>query len=328
MFDLISLGDTQHDTFLLLNEHEAHVVCKLNTKDCEICFNYADKIPVDSVHRAVAGNAANVAVSSSRLGLKTAIWTILGGDALGGEALEKFKREKINTSFVVTEKDTTSNVSTVINIFNERTILIYHHPRVYKVPELPEAKYYYITSMAPGSETVFEDCAQLAARNHTKLVFQPGTHQLRVGPAPARILLAHTEIIFMNVQEAQQYTNSQSADPSILLRSLHELGPRIAVVTDGKNGSYCYDGEKMRTTGIIDEAPVVEPTGAGDAYAAGFTAARIKGKSIDEAMQWGTYNASAVIGEIGPQAGLLTVEKIHEWEKRYPLSVERTIISN
>lgn len=328
MYDLISLGDTQHDTFLLLNEREAHVVCKLNSDDCEICFNYADKIPVDSVHRSVAGNAANVAVSTSRLGLKTAIWTILGDDGLGAEALETFKREKIDSSFVTVDKDTPSNVSTVINIFNERTILIYHHPRAYHVPELPEAKYYYITSMAPGSETAFDDCAQLAARNHAKLVFQPGTHQLRVGPAPARILLTHTEIIFMNLQEARHYTNSQSADPGLLLESLHKLGPRIAVVTDGKNGSYCYDGEHMFKTGIIEEAPVVEPTGAGDAYAAGFATARIKGKSIEDAMRWGTYNASAVIGKIGPQAGLVTLEQMHEWEKRYPLSVERTIMNH
>ena len=322
MFDLITLGDTQHDTFLLLNEHEAHVVCKLNTDDCEICFNYADKIPVDSVHRSVAGNAANVAVSASRLGLDTAIWTVLGDDPLGKEALETFKREKINPSFTMVEQGTPSNVSTVINIFNERTIFIYHHPRRYTIPKLPEAKYYYLTSMAPGSETIFDDCAQLAARNHTKLVFQPGTYQLRVGPAPARILLTHTEIIFMNLQEAQQYTKSQGTDPMMLLESLHKLGPRIVVVTDGKNGSYCYDGEHILKIGIIEEAPVVEPTGAGDAYAAGFTAARIKGKSIEEAMRWGTYNASAVIGKIGPLAGLLTPAAISGWGERYPLNVE------
>lgn len=322
-YDLISLGDTQNDTFLQLNEKEAHVMCKINTDDCEICFNYADKIPVEAVHRSVAGNAANVAVSSSRLGLKTAIWTYLGDDSLGQEALAKFKEEKIDDSFVMTEKDAESNVSTVINIFGERTILVYHHPHVYKVPELPEAKYYYLTSMAPGSEDTFDELATLASRNHTRLVFQPGTHQLRVGPEQSRVLLAHTEIIFMNLQEAQEYTKNKISDAKVLLQGLLKLGPKIAVVTDGKNGSYCSDGKDMLRMGIVEQAPRIEATGAGDGYAAGFTVARVKGKSLEEAMAWGNYNASSVIGKIGPQAGLLTLEQMHKWEKEYPLKAER-----
>lgn len=325
MIDLVAIGDTQHDTFLQLNEQEAHVVCKLNTDDCEICFNYADKIPVDSVHRSVAGNAANMAVSGSRLGLQTMIWTVLGDDSLGQDAIETFKREKVNTDFATVEKGTASNVSTIINIFGERTILVYHHPRVYTVPVLPEAKYYYITSMAPGSETAFDDLAQLAARNHTKLVFQPGTYQLRIGPEQARILLAHTEIIFVNLQEAQQYAKSQSADPRALLEVLRKLGPRIAVVTDGKHGSYCYDGEVALKMGIVAEAPRVEATGAGDGYAAGFTAARIMGKTLEDAMRWGNYNSSAVIGKIGPQAGLLTLDQMYRWERDHPLKAEPII---
>ena len=324
-YDLISLGDTQNDTFLQLNEHEAHVVCKINTDDCEICFNYADKIPVESVHRSVAGNAANVAVSSSRLGLKTAIWTILGDDPLGKEAVEVFKKEQVATNFLEVEQGTSSNVSTVINTFGERTIFVYHRPRSYLLPQLAEAKYYYLTSMAPGSELLFEAVSGLAAQNHTKIVFQPGTYQLRVGPGHARVLLTHTEIIFMNFQEAQDYTKTKTEVPKDLLKSLKQLGPRIVVITDGKNGSYCFDGEAMLKMGIIEQAPRVEATGAGDAYAAGFTAARVKGQSLEESMRWGNYNASAVIGQIGPQAGLLTDQELHHWSQRYPLKAERII---
>lgn len=324
-YDLITLGDTQNDTFLQLNEKEAHVMCKINTDDCEICFNYADKIPVEAVHRSVAGNAANVAVSSSRLGLKTAIWTLLGNDSLGKEAVTTFKREKVTAEFVQVEQGAESNVSTVINIFGERTILVYHHPHVYKLPKLAEAKYYYLTSMAPGAETTFSDIASLVATNHTKLVFQPGTHQLRIGQEPARLILEHTEIIFMNKEEAQLYTNSQDTDIKNLLRALKKFGPKIIVITDGKDGSYSFDGTTVLKMGIVESAPRIEATGAGDAYAAGFTVARVKGKSLEEAMAWGNYNASAVIQKIGPQAGLLTIGQMHDWENKYPLKSERII---
>lgn len=320
MYDLISIGDTQNDTFLQLNEKEAHVNCKLNTQDCEICFNYADKIPVESVHRAVAGNAVNVAVSGARMGLTTALWSLLGDDTLGREDLEKLKEEGVATELITIQKGTMSNVSTVINIFGERTILVYHYPRTYVLPALPKANYYYLTSMAPGSESIFDSLAKILSSDGSKLVYQPGTYQLRIGLPPVEQLLKQTEIIVMNKEEAQQYTGSTSTDIKILLKALKNLGPAIVVITDGTKGSYCYDGTKMLFMDIIKEIPRVEATGAGDAYAAGFTTARIEGKSIAQAMAWGNYNASGVIQKIGPQAGLIRKQDISTWEQKYPLT--------
>ncbi len=320
MYDLISIGDTQNDTFLQLNDKEAHVMCKLNTQDCEICFNYADKIPVESVYRCVAGNAANVAVSGARMGLTVGLWSLLGDDMLGREDLEKFKEEGVGVELVTTQKGTSSNVSTVINIFGERTILVYHYPRTYELPVLPKAQYYYLTSMAPGSESIFDSLVKILAADGSKLVYQPGTYQLRIGPKPADQLLKQTEIIFMNVQEAQKYTGENSSDIKVLLKALKNLGPKIAVITDGTKGSYCHDGSQMLFMDIIKEIPRIEATGAGDAYAAGFTIARIAGKSIEQAMAWGNYNASGVIQKIGPQAGLIRKEDVNIWEQKYPLT--------
>ena len=53
---------------------------------------------------------------------------------------------------------------------------------------------------------------------------------------------------------------------------------------------------------------VVEKTGAGDGYTSAFLAAWCHHLSVETAMQWGSYNAAAVIGKVGAQAGLLTNE--------------------
>ena len=63
----------------------------------------------------------------------------------------------------------------------------------------------------------------------------------------------------------------------------------------------------------IVPAPVVERTGAGDAFGSGFLAAYMQGKPIEEALRWGTVNSASVLGFIGPQAGLLSPEKMQEW---------------
>ncbi len=55
----------------------------------------------------------------------------------------------------------------------------------------------------------------------------------------------------------------------------------------------------------IYRGPVIERTGAGDSYGAGFMSAVVKGKSISEAMLWGNGNSTSVVQYIGAREGLL-----------------------
>ena len=98
--------------------------------------------------------------------------------------------------------------------------------------------------------------------------------------------------------------------------ALHKLGPKIVVVTDGVNGSYAFNGQDFWHMGILD-TPVIERTGAGDAFATGVVTALFYKKSINEAMCWGTVNSSSVIMEYGPQDGLLTRSGIAKFQKKY-----------
>ena len=58
--------------------HDASTHCGINKEDCYITMHFADKIAVDKYVRTIAGNATNNAVASSRLGLKTAFYTVVG----------------------------------------------------------------------------------------------------------------------------------------------------------------------------------------------------------------------------------------------------------
>lgn len=82
------------------------------------------------------------------------------------------------------------------------------------------------------------------------------------------------------------------------------MGPEMVVITDGPNGAYGFDGTTYQHIGIFP-VPVVERTGAGDAFSTGCLAALIQKKSLRDAMRWGTFNSASVIQKVGPQAGLL-----------------------
>ncbi|MBI2589567.1 carbohydrate kinase family protein [Candidatus Berkelbacteria bacterium] len=324
--DFLSIGDTQYDTILSLAPEEVSVRCRLNREDCKMCLDYAGKIPVSELHAMVAGNAANVAVTAARLDGTVALWTLLGDDEIADEEIQTLQREGITTAWMEKVPGAESNRSTVITVNGERTILVYHAPRRYVLPKnLPSARIVYFTSMGPGAETLFPAVIRYVERTGARLVYQPGTYQLRLGAERAQPLLALVNCIIMNKEEAQAYTHHRAGKPLELLRALKRLGAKIAVVTDGTNGSYATDGETSWSMGIRPEIPRIEATGAGDAFASAFGVALLEGATIPEALRWGTFNAEGVIQEFGPQKGILKRKQLEELCLRYPQFVAKEI---
>ncbi len=120
----------------------------------------------------------------------------------------------------------------------------------------------------------------------------------------------------MNVEEAKKMLSKGvgvekegRAVIKNLLSEVFDLGVKTVVITDGKNGSYSYDGNKYLHMATLDW-PVVSVTGAGDAYASGFMAAIMKGLPTEEAMRWATVNAASVIGKYGPHTGTLKLDEM------------------
>ena len=97
--DLLAIGDITTDAFIHLQQ--AHIADAVNHTDKEICFPFGGKVPFESVKivRAV-GNAGNVAVCASRLGLSNAIVTDIGKDQNGkiNKVISGIVPLKINTN--------------------------------------------------------------------------------------------------------------------------------------------------------------------------------------------------------------------------------------
>jgi ribokinase len=306
MYDFLSIGDTQLDTVMALDLDEVDLSCRVDTKECEIAFRFGSKLPVKEMQTMVAGNAANAAIAGVRLNGKTAFWTMLGDDEVADMEIKYFEEQGVDSRYIRKTAGTKSNRSTVISVEGERTILVYHDHRKYDLPhDLPTSKWVYLTSMAEGSESVFGELAEYLEKSGAKLAFQPGTFQLRLGPVMAKPILGSTEYIIMNKEEAQLYTGLETDSIPHLIEALHDMGPKIVVVTDGTAGSYASDGKDKWFLGVRPDIPRIEATGAGDAYASAFAIALMNGHPVSEAMRWGTFNAESVIQQFGPQAGIL-----------------------
>lgn len=313
MFDLISIGDAAVDYFFRISD--AH----LENNGSKICFNFGDKLPVKQYRQTLGGNNPNNSVAAVKLGLKTAIYVNVGTDLAGKFTLAKLKEEGVDIRYVVVNEGMDSNASAVISFNGERTILVYRQDFKYQLPDLDRARWVYVSSMGKSAIecNLNKQVENYLERTGASLVYNPGPYELKYGIKKFARFLSLTKLLIVNFEEAEMILGgsreSRAKSQSIkkLLSALAELGPRMAVVTDDKNGSYGFDGEKFWKLDIFP-ASVADMTGAGDAYASGVLAGLFYGKDLSEAMRWGAANSASTIEEIGAQNGLLTYDMMLE----------------
>lgn len=315
-FDIVSIGDSTIDAFIEL--HEASVHCSVDHTNCQLCLSYADKVPYESLTLLPAGNSTNNAVGSSRLGLKNAFVTAVGDDDRGRMIERELRKEGVDTRYIHINRGVQTNFHFVLSFQGERTILIKHNKFTYRLPKL-DTDWVYFSSMAAGTEKFHKQFEQFLVRNpKIKLAFNPGTFQMRMGTSKLKGIYRRTEILFLNREEAQLVLKQRTRNVKTLLKGLHALGAKIAVVTDGRQGSYASNGSARVWYQDEFAGPKIEATGAGDAYATAFTAALIHGKPVQEAITWGTINGGYVVQFIGPHAGLRTKSQIEHYLKTHP----------
>ncbi|MBI2640140.1 MAG: carbohydrate kinase family protein [Candidatus Sungbacteria bacterium] len=327
-YDFIAIGDTVTDAFIRLNIASAHVELD-HGSGREICMRFGDKIPYDEVHVvAGVGNAANAAVSASRLGLKAAFVSHVGDDEQGKEILDVFKKEGVAGDFIKIHKGIPTNYHYVLWYKDERTILIKHQQYPYKLPDIGEPKWIYFSSLGENSLEFHEEIADyLEAHPDVKLAFQPGTFQMKFGKEKLKRIYARTDVFFCNKEEAQRILGADDGDIKNLLEGLSALGPKIVAITDGVKGAYVFDtstalgeGGKMYFMPLYpDPKPPLQRTGAGDAFSSTVTAALGLGKNIQEALRWGPVNSMSVVQGIGARAGLLSRERLEEYLVKAPV---------
>jgi sugar/nucleoside kinase (ribokinase family) len=316
LFDVLAIGDCMLDVFV--NIHEASVSCALRRDACQLCLPYGEKVPVEGITKIPgAGNSSNAAVGFARLGFATAMVSTIGNDETGQMILTHWRKEGIATHLVVRDKKLETNYSTILSFQGERTILVYHQPYRYTLPNLPKTKWIYYSSLGKGHERLEKQLlAYLSAHPTTKLTFNPGTHQLRRGIKAIAPVISRSEVFIVNKEEAELLLETGRISADELLDQLHAHGARTTVITDGVHGSYATDGSESWHCPMFP-GKEVERTGAGDSFATAFSYARFHGKTIPEALRYGTAQAWSVVQYVGPQAGLMTETKLEQVLKKF-----------
>ncbi|MCA9365498.1 carbohydrate kinase family protein [Candidatus Kaiserbacteria bacterium] len=322
-YDFVAIGDIVVDAFIELSRDDSRVLEDVDSGKKTLMMDFGSKLPyLDVTVVNAVGNSPNASVSAQRIGLETALVTNLGQDRNGKDCLEKLRNEGIHTEFVKLHEGKKTNYHYVLRHGPERTILIKHEQFPYALPDfaMPPRFIYFSSIGEHGLPFHFEIADYVKQNPETKLVFQPGTFQIRLGSEKLKELYEVTEIFFCNKEEAQQILATDEQDVPTLIRQFRELGPKMPVITDGPQGAYVVDENDTawHMPMYPDPAPPVDRTGAGDSFSSTFTAAIAMGKTPAEALAMGPVNSMNVVQHIGAQEGLLTLDQINKFLEDAP----------
>jgi len=339
--DFIAIGDMVIDAFIRLKD--AHKTVNQETNATELCMVFGTKLPFEFAEEVVAvGNSANAAVAAARIGLRSGLVAHVGKDENGEKCIKKLKEDKVDTQFIGVHPGLVTNYHYVLWYGDERTILIKHENFPLSMPAIGAPKWLYLSSLGEQSLPFHKDIiAHLNANPSIKLVFQPGTYQIKFGVETLSEIYKRSDIFFCNLEEAQTILSGTAyrdkvmgadgrptRDITVLLAGFRSLGVKLPVITDGPQGAYTYMTDAANIEKVVhmdvypDIAPPYERTGAGDAFASTFSSAIALGKSIEVAMKWGSINSMNVCQKVGAQKGLLTLAEIEDYLKKAPAGWE------
>lgn len=320
--DVLAVGDVVTDAFIKLLSDQATV--EMTNKGPRLSMAYGTKLPFD--HAEViegVGNAANAAVSFARLGLRSGLAANVGADQFGRDIIAALEKNGVDTRFVHINPAHKSNYHYVLWYKDERTILIKHeeyeyHWARFRIIDIP--RWVYFSSISRHAMEYHDQLsAWLEAHRSVKLAFQPGTFQIEAGVKRLKTIYARSDVLAVNREEATVISGGDHHDINDLFDKLHQLGPKIILISDGHAGAYASDGNKRWKMPIYpDPKPPLERTGAGDAFTSTFIAALAHGADVEAALLWAPINSMSVVQYVGAQAGLLNQKQLDKFMRDAP----------
>jgi len=319
MFDVVTFGSATRDIFVRSKD--------LKIMDCPdfltgkaVAVSAGSKVEIEELVFFTGGGGANTAATFAAQGLAVAYVGLVGCDANGEEIIKELQRFGVETKFVKTADKAQTPSSIILSTGKERTILVYQGAS-HKLSEedidwekIRDTKWFYVSGLSGDSALIFAKIVNFAKSSGIKIAVNPGNDQLTKDLAILKQALPKIDVLIVNQEEATMITGIDYKKEEEIFKKLDDLVPGVAVMSKGPEGVAVSDGKKIYRAGI-PKSGYVDRTGSGDAFGSGFVATIINGGSIEEAIQFGTANATSVIQQIGAKNGILKKDEWGEWKK-------------
>ncbi|MDH5448903.1 MAG: carbohydrate kinase family protein [Candidatus Bathyarchaeota archaeon] len=260
------------------------------------------------------GSAANTIVGLARLGLETGYVGKVADDREGRLLLGGFRIEGVDTNGIVIAKSGRSGVVMGF-VGREGERALYVAPGVNDTIDLKEVnadyirgtKLLHLTSFV--GEKSFESQKKLVEQlpANVRVSFDPGMLYAKRGLSALRPIIKRAFVMFPNETELKLLTRKEYEDAAKMLIA---EGVKVVGVKLGGKGCFVSNSEESY---VIEpfKVKVVDTTGAGDAWNAGFLYGLLENKSLLECGRLGNLAASKCITKMGARTGLPRLDDLH-----------------
>jgi ribokinase len=258
----------------------------------------------DSFALGPGGKGSNQAVAAARAGAQTHFITRLGRDPFADMALKTWGDAGVIPAITQHDDSYTGAAYIFVETGTGANAIIVS-PGV--AMTISEADIDARADLIRGAGVFVTQLEQPlpAARRALSIARAAGVTTI-LNPAPAAPLpdgmLALCDLVTPNESETEVLTGLPVTDPAtaeVATRRLITMGARSALVTLGAQGSLYCDGATVLHTPAINAGPVVETTGAGDAFNGGLAAALAEGQPVDRAIRFATATAAISVTRPG-----------------------------
>ncbi len=295
-FDLLVLGDANPDLVL-------------RGGDVVPAFGQAERI-VDAAQLVMGGSGGILACGAARLGLRVAMAAVVGDDLFGRFVREELEGRGVDTRALVVDPDEPTGVTVVLSAPDDRAMLTMPGTiadlRASLVPGelLASARHVHVSSyflqraLAPDLPDLLDDAHRAGATTSLDPNWDPSGEW----DGGLLALLPQVDIFMPNAMEAMRLAR---------ISDLHEAVARLrqapmVVVKMGADGAMAVRaGEVVSAPGMRGD--VVDTTGSGDSFDAGFLAGFLGGEALDRCLRIGNACGASSTRAAGGTAGQATM---------------------
>lgn len=262
---------------------------------------------ITDFREASGGSAANTIVGLARLGCTVGVIGKVAHDREGKKLLEDFLREGVDAEGIIkSQHGRSGTVMGFVDKKGERAL--YVDPGINDTIELDEisvkyasqTRFLHITSFIGEKSFLAQRKLVELLPKDVKVSLDPGELYARKG-ADLESMIKRTFVLMPNQNELKLLTKRAGYREGAKI--LLDKGVEIVAVKLGSEGCYVTDGRESLNLEPF-KVKVVDTTGAGDAFCAGFLYGLIKGRSLFDCGRLGNFVASRNIMKMGARSGL------------------------
>lgn len=309
-FDIITFGSATQDIMLRLKKLTILKYGKSFTSGEGVCFPLGSKIDIDQILFTTGGGGTNTAASFALQAFKTAFCGTIGQDVSGQNIMNELKQLKVDVSLVTkTSEDITNHSIIITGEGQDKTVLAYRGAAgLMDKTTIPwkklKTKWLYIAPLTGLLCDSFDDLVMFANDKKIKVSVNPSIVQLA---SPNFLdIIKKVDVLILNQEEASFLAKIPYADEKEIFQKISNLCPGVVIMTKGGEGVIVSDGKYVYSAKPRLGRQIIDTTGAGDSFAAGFLSDYIRyNGDIERAIQLGIANSIGCLSQVGAKNGLL-----------------------